>query len=1130
MQKALGIKTLFRKRSAGHPARPGWSAKLIRVMKLTIVLIIVGCLQVSARGFSQTVTLTVKQAKLETIFQEIRRQTGYEFLYNSQMLEAARRVDIRVADASVEDVLAEIFLDQPFTFTILDGKTIVVRQKPPPAPSSADSAHLPPGEIHGRVTNAQGVPLSGANVIIKRTRRGTETNANGEFALKNLRPDDLMMISFIGYKTQTVKVGGGRDFPLVMEVAKNELDKVVIQAYGTTTARLNTGNITTVTSEQIERQPVMNPLAALQGQVPGLVITQDNSYASSPFKVEIRGRSVLNPTLPSEPLYIIDGVPLTVLNLGNGGNYASGSFGIAQNGFNGPAGGQSPLFSINPADIESVSVLKDADATSIYGSRGANGVIIITTKKGKPGKTKLDINAYNGISEVTNHYSMLNTQQYLQMRREAFKNDNITMAAGTAYDLLQWDTTRYTDWQKALWGRLGHTTDVQLDLSGGDKQTTFRIGGSYHKQTDIMTVSGADQRGSVQFNLSHRSLDQRLATSFTSTYSFTQSDLTSLANGSTLPPDAPAIFDAQGHLNYAGWGALNSPAIQMFPYYTLLQPYTAQTGFLNSQLNLQYELLKGLKISTSLGYSTYHQSQVLLTPIASLNPATNPTGSSEFGNNNANNTIVEPNLVYTGFISKGKIDFLIGGSAQSVSQDGNTIRGSGYTNDNLLHSVANAPTTQGFNISGQYKYAAAFSRLNYNWENKYIINLSARRDGSSRFGPGKQFGDFASAGAAWIFTEEAWFNGHFHFLSFGKLRGSYGTTGSDQIPSYQYLSQWSASGITPYEPGVASYVPILLANPDLVWQSNHKLEGALDLGFFHDRLTLEVARYQNRCGNQLVPFILPAITGFTTVTANFPALVQNTGWETKFNGKIIDRKEFILSAYFNIGINRNKLIAYPNLAKSSYAQIFTIGEPLNIKRMLHYTGVDPQTGQYSFLDRNHNGSIDVTYRAGVPNDLYDKDLSVKFDGGMGMDLQYKNWQLNAFFQFRKQVLPSSVYGVYPGQIGNQSTEVLSHWQKPGDHAEFARYTTQGTITDNAFANYSDGAYSDGSYIRLRNVSIVYRMPARLMKGSGLNNCRVFFRGENLFLLTKYNGIDPDSPGLGSLPPSKIFTGGLQFNF
>ena len=1102
--------------------------QLLRAMKLTIFLLIAGYLHVSAAAFGQTVSISGKDMPLEKVFTIIKKQTGYVFFYDYSIFQNAKNVTLDLKDADIEEVMKACLRDQGLEFSITNKTISVVRReeksirKEGPGPEKTVKAQ-------GAVYNESGQPLSGANITIKETGRGTITNAKGEFQLFDVPVNGTLVVSYTGYAAQKLKIKDGSSIQVYLSIAKNELDKVVVQAYGTTTQRLATGNIATVTAEQIERHPVMNVLQALQGQVPGVVVQQTSGYASAPFKVEIRGRNSINPNLPSDPLYIIDGVPLTILNLAGSasGNYVNGSTGFIQNGFTGPANGQSPFFSINPSDIESLTVLKDADATAIYGSRGANGVIIITTKKGKPGKTRFDLNLYSGSSIVTGRYDLLNLPQYLQVRREAFKNDGIIPDAGNAYDLLIWDTTKATDWQKKILGGIGKTIDAQASLSGGDKLTTFRISGDYHRETSILNYSGADQRASVQFNLSRKSVDQRLNISFTNIYSFSQSNLITLSPTLLLSPDAPGnIFDQQGHLNYSGW----KPISDAFPFANILQPYTAKTDFLNSQLSLQYQLLKGLNISSNFGYSINHVSQIQIFPIASEDPSTSPTGNSSFGNNNGTRLIVEPQLEYKGSIGVGRLTVMVGGSAQSISQDANSIEGYGYINDALLGSVSNAPLKNADNSNGQYKYAAIFSRINYNWEDRYILNLSARRDGSSRFGSGNKFGNFGAFGAAWIFTEEGWFKNHISFLSFGKLRASYGITGSDQIGDYQYLTQWSASGISPYQQNVPSYVPLHLANDNLHWEENRKLEMALNLGFFKDRINVEGSFYRNRCNNQLIAFPLPSITGFGNVTANSPANVQNKGWEVTFRAKIIDKKDIFLNMTLNGGRNYNKLLGYPNLLKSPYFGRYIIGEPLNLQTVIHYTGIDPQTGQYTFQDRNKDGIINPVYPS-QGGDFYYREVNVLLDGSMGLDFRYKGLSINALFTFRHQpFVQSSIYNGVPGQIGNQSLKILNRWQKPGDMAKFASYTTQYRNSDGLFNQYSDAIYSDGSYIRFRNLAISYELLENWVRKAGMHGCKIFLRGENLFVVTKYIGLDPDTPGLGALPPSKVFTGGIQFNF
>ena len=1100
--------------------------QFLRVMKLITLILITAIMQVSAATYAQRITLKEKDATLETVFKDIRKQTGYDFYFDQNVIQKAKPVSVDLKDVSLEDALKSCLADQPFTYSV-EEKTIVIREKAPTFFDKIKKVLTPPADVIGRVTNEQGQPLNGATITIKRTQVGTLSDANGNFMVLGVSSADTLIVSYLGYAKAFVRVDDQTSLKVVLKVTSNQLDQVVIQAYGETSQRLATGNIGTLTAKDIAKQPVMNVLEALQGQVPGVIVTNSSGYASGTVKVEIRGRSTINPNVPSDPLYILDGVPITILDVSNTATYANGSQGFLANGFGSPANGQSPLFSLNPLDIESISILKDADATAIYGSRGANGVILITTKKGKAGKTKLDMNLYSGFSDIPRHYAMLNTQQYTAMRREALANDGLPADITNAPDLVAWDNNRYTDWQKYLWGGIGKTTDAQASLSGGDERTVFRLSAGYRNQTDIMTVSGVNQRANLSLNLTHKSLNQRFSVALDATYSYAFIDLVNVPSNSVLlPPNAPAVFDSKGNLNFAGYAPLQS----LYNFQSLLQPYTSATNFLNSSMILSYELLKGMTFKTTFGYNNVQANQTNFAPIISQDPANNPTGSSSFGYNYIHNLLVEPQFEYNSYIGKGKFNVLLGGSIQNNKTDGIATSGDGYTNDALLKSINLAPSKNVFDNFGEYKYEAVFARINYNWENKYIVNLNARRDGSSKFGPGKQFGNFGSIGGSWLFSEEDWIKNKLPFLSFGKLRASYGITGNDQIGDYRFLSRWSSTGLS-YN-GVLPLVPQGHSDSLLKWEVNRKTEIALDLGFFKDRISLEIARYRNRCNDQLIQFPTPAFTGFINVTANTPADVENTGWEFVINGKLIDGENFKWSAKFNVGINRNKLLAYPNLSQSPYADFFVIGQSLNVKKLLHYTGVDPQTGLYTFEDKNHDGQISIDYTGKTPDDRYTVDLSPKYDGGFMNNFSYKNWELSAFFYFRKQMGQNALLNSdIPGSIGNQPSSILGNeWKKPGDIASVARFTTSPNDPSyQNFQSYSDGVYTDASFIRLQNLSLSYRFSDKFLKKLAVSNLRIFLQGENLFIITRYKGIDPEVQFFGGLPLPRIITTGISCN-
>jgi TonB-linked SusC/RagA family outer membrane protein len=1084
-----------------------------------------------SRSFSERITLSEKDAPLKTVLQKIGDQSGYEFFFKDDGAKDLR-VSISVKDQPIEEVLPLCFKETGFGYEIVS-KIIVVRKKNESIPYknniSTSGQITKTVNINGSVYNDAGQPLAGANVTIKETQKGTTTNARGEFQLQDVPVNSTLIISFIGYARQQKKVIDDTNLKFYLSITKNELDKVVIQAYGTTTQRLATGNIATVTAEQIEKQPVMNPLLALQGQVAGLEVTPTSGYASGPIKVEIRGRNSISSNTTSDPLYIIDGVPLTVLDVA-GAQYPA-SAGFIQNGFGGPAGGQSPFFSLNSSDIESIEILKDADATAIYGSRAANGVILITTKKGKAGKTQFNMNVSEGISSVTRHWNMLNTSSYLQMRREAFNNAGQTATVGNAPDLFLWDTTRYTDWQKYLWGNTGKWTNVQLGLSGGDARTVFRISAGYKRSTDITTVSGANQNASISFSLTNHTANQRFSISFNAIYSYSETNLINLPNGAAvLPPDAPGVFDKNGNLNYEEWDSKQGN----FLFGNLLQPYESKTNFLTSSVNLNYNLIKNIVLRANIGYNIAQANQTYFTTIASQDPAYDPTGNSTFGNNNNQNWLIEPQAEYNGFVGKGKLNIFAGGSIQKTTTDGLQVGGSGYTNDALLRTISNAPSVFSSDNYGQYKYAAVFGRIGYNWENKYILNLNARRDGSSRFGPGNQFGNFGSVGATWILSEEKWISDNLPtWFSFIKIRGSYGTTGGDAGSDYAYLTRWSGNNLVSYN-GIAPLVPLQHANTDYHWQVNRKLEGAIDIGLLKDRIMLNIAYYRDRCDNQLVAFPTPQFSGFTSVIANSPASVQNSGLEYLLNAKIINNKNFSWYVTFNTSFNRNKLLAYPNLALSPYSNTYRIGQPLNITWLLHSIGVDPQTGQYAFQDKNHDGVVNIDYSI-LPgtgdDDRYAYNLTPKLIGGLTNNFRYKKVGFSFLLYFKKQVGQNAVESTpLPGSMYNIPAYIFKNrWQKPGDITNVAKLSTVSSTANSYFSN-SDGIYSDASFIRLSNLSLTYNLIQSVANKIGMASANIFVNVNNGFTITKYKGLDPEVQNFGGMPPARTIVCGINCNF
>ncbi len=1090
------------------------------------------------KAISQTITYSNRKVSLQQVFTEIKKQVSYAVIFNPDQVDINTTVSVNAKNQPVEAFIRAVLAKLPLTYTMV-GTTIVVFPKTENMPGTSP----PPTDISGVVFDGkttQGIP--GVSVFASASGSGTQSNEKGEFVLKKVMQGETITFSSIGYeKVTTAAVPPGTTMAVKMNAATSVLDQAVVQAYGITSKRLSTGNISKVTGEEIAMQPVMNPLMALQGRVPGMVITPTTGYASSPVKVQIRGKSSINPNFLSEPLYVIDGVPLNILNTsGVGvGQYNDVSPGLDQSQTINPAQGQSPLFTMNPRDIESIEVLKDGGATAIYGSRGANGVILITTKKGKPGETNFGMNINQGIKQATRFWPMLNTQEYVQMRKEAFANDGITPTAANAPDLMVWDTSRYTNWQKEGLGG-GKITSVGADLTGGTGGTSFRLGANYIRETDILTYSGSNQRMSAALNVNHRSRDQKLSVNISAEYAYVPLGMILMPQITTLAPNAPPVFDNRGNLNYAEWNAAGMG--DRYPFNNILSPFSSKTTMLTSSLRVSYQLLKDLSFATSVGYNASQYNSELLQTIAGQNPInSNITGSNMSGATSSSGWIVEPQLSYGRYLGKLKLSVLAGGSLNTTVTAGSSLFGMGYKDDALLHSIYAASFITAGQNYGQYKYAALFGRINLNWEDKYVLELTGRRDGSSRFAPGSQFGNFGSVAGTWIASEEKWMKKMLpDWFSFVKLRGSYAITGSDNVGDYQYLSQWGNyspnTGLPLYSyNGVKPLVPLHHENQLYHWELEKKMEMAIALGFLEDRINLGLSWYRNRRNNQLMSVDVPLFTGFGKVVTNWPAKVQNAGLEAEISAKLANSRKFSWTLSFNIGRNVNKLLEYPDFEASPFYSQYKLGQSVDTKYLLHYLGVDPQTGQYSYADYNHDGAIvpNTSLPPGTGGDdrYIGIDIAPKFTGGIGNSLNYKNWSLYFFFDFKKQMgINSLVNGGVPGTMNNISPVVYNNrWTKPGDNARYARLSTVGTTSDFNFYN-SDAQYSDASFLRCNNISFGYSLPEKLLKKTGLKGANIQVNMQNFFVITVFKGMDPDMQTFGTMPPAKVLQCALSFNF
>ncbi|MBO9570830.1 MAG: TonB-dependent receptor plug domain-containing protein, partial [Chitinophagaceae bacterium] len=613
-------------------------------MKLTVFLLIAFIFTASASGVSQTVSYTGTNVKLETIFAEIKKQTDYSVVTSASTIALSKPVNIDVKDVSLKYLLDQVMKDQPLEYEI-ENKTIIISKKAVKNTPNLDDIINVNNPIKGVVRDAEGNPLGGINIVVKGTKRGVVSDAYGNFMI-DATAGQVLIISSVNYGAREITIGAS-DAPIIVSLEKNisQLDEVQYIAYGTTSRRFSTGNTATVKAADIEKQPVLNPLFALQGRTPGMFITQSTGLTGGAFTVQIQGQNSIGNS--NKPLILIDGIPLPFDMPGQFGYIpdplsTAGSFSTTS------SKGNSPISFINPGDILSVDILKDADATAIYGSRAANGAILITTKKGRPGKIKVSAGLQQGSGKVPKKIHLLDTRQYLDMRYEAYKNDMLdftSQPAAFSYDLLLWDTTRYTDWQKELIGGTAKYTNVTAGLSGGNEYVQYLINARFNKSTTVFRDDFGSEMGNIHLNLTTSSANKRFKLSLSATYGDNKSGVPAvdLTSRIFLAPNAPALYNPDGTLNWglnaAGWHTFDNPMAA-----STFSGFEHNITSLISDAQISYTIFPGLDFTSSFGYTNFGGNSFFGKSLDATPPNLRPVTlrASSFLRSNTKNWIVEP--------------------------------------------------------------------------------------------------------------------------------------------------------------------------------------------------------------------------------------------------------------------------------------------------------------------------------------------------------------------------------------------------------------------------------------------------------------------------------------------------------
>ncbi len=970
--------------------------------------------------------------------------------------------------------------------------------------------------IKGTVINEAQTPLTGVTI-----EAGVSpvkyyiTDAGGNFEINNINKWPLKLtLSYAGYETQEAVVyNNTTTLNYVMRPAGN-LQEVVVIGYGKSTKEKITGSVSKISGKTITDQPIVNPILALQGRAPGVFITTSSGDLAANVNVTIRGKNTV--ASGTHPLYIIDGVPMP-------------STGINAANYGGAAGTNSPFININSADIESIEILKDADATAIYGTRGANGVILITTKKAKAGPLRFNANVYKGVQSAVNKLELLNTGEYVAMRKEALANAGITdINATNAFDIVEWGATNYTDLQELIFGKNAAITDAQADIQAGNEFTQFLFSAGYRDENGVLMGKNQQQKATARLQVNHRSVNNKFAVHLGLTYStmHMESIGTSGFSYAWLAPNIPLVDETTGKPYFRGTATNTQSPMR----YTYSDTRLRNFNFIGST-TFSYKILDNLtaKLDAHFTRLDYRGNERYKNNY--MNPYDNLDykNFAVFGNDYQYTYNIEPQLNFSEYLGAGKITALAGTTWQETETGGQAVTGQDFPSEALMDNLASAgriPTNGTSTSFSQYRFNSVFGRINYDLHNRYILSATFRRDGSSRFGENKKFGNFWSLGAGWILSKEDFFNSLTNIVSFAKIRTSYGLTGNDQVANYLYMETFAATTV-PYngEPGLYAN---RLGNPEFGWETNKKYEAALELNFLKNRINTTTAFFTNLSDNQLVNYPISSQTGWSSYVANLDASIRNRGLEFEVTSLNFSRKYFQWRTTFNITTFKNKLLEFAKLKESAYANTYEVGKSINVFRKFEFLGIDPQNGHPIVKDQNEDGRITVSDYISYGS----SDAS--FYGGLGNTFSYKGFELDVFFQFVKRPYANgfinSSNASQPGIIYNIPKFLLEgRWQKPGDDAQRPMLSSANSGAFATAYNYyrlSTAGVEDASYIRLKNLSFSYTLPAVITNKLGLTSIKVFMLGQNLLTITKYNGFDPETPGTVT-PPMRIYTFGIN---
>lgn len=1127
------------------------SGKIFRVMRLSAILLMFTFFQVLAsETYSQStrISVEIEEGTVADVLKTLEQKSEFFFLYSPKMIDVNRKVSITVRNKRINTILDQLFRGTDVRYVIKDRQIVLsTEQRLDLLENNTNtlSQVSQPVKVSGTVTDEDGVPVIGATVVVESTGEGTITDTNGKFTLNVPSENETLIFSFVGMTSQEVQLMGRTSISVTMTRDAIGLEEVVAVGYGTQVRKNLSSSISKVDADKFASAPLPSFEGGLQGRAAGVQVTTSSALAGSAIRVRVRGTS--SASANSEPLYVIDGIPVESGEISTsqpGGSIGEWNLQTAAN--------TNVLASLNPADIQSIEILKDASAAAIYGSRGANGVVLITTKTGKPGKTKVSASANFGISDATRRISLLNAEEYIDLAQEAWLNAGLPMerfweSSGVLTDGLTQEEAlnTNTDWIDEVL-QIGNTQEYNLSVNGGNEKTTFYISANLKDEESILRGNEYKRFG-ARMNIEHQiSKRFRVGSKMMVTHIDDQQVPTSWAGGvgnvTEMLPIWPVYKD-------------DGTFFRLNELHPVASVELRDIHLTNNQILgnwfVKVKLAEGLNFRSELGTNLLYNDDFHYRDgrITSHGRTVSSTVIGSRVSWNFKNI-----LNYKKRIKKHSFDLLAALETQDFTYKSNSMFGDTYFNSALkLPEDAEIQNASYFETG--YSFLSYIGRINYNYSDRYLLSLSFRADGSSRFAENNRWGYFPAGSVGYILSEEAFFSPLSSVFNFMKLRASYGIVGNAEIGDYAYYSSYST---TSYDANTG-LVLRNLGDDELGWEKTAQLDIGISWEALNGRISGEFDYYNKRTTDLLLPFPVSLMTGVSVITKNVGEL-SNKGVDIMLNSINIQTGDFTWETNFNFNHNKNKVESLSEelgeglvTQQGLGSQELYVGYPVGSIGMVEWGGVDPATGEDIYIDSDGNDLLysEVISQYGNLNDFYDEhkkpmgDPWPDFTGGIDNRFSYKNWYGNFLFTYSAGMnfalgeLKRTLYAFGSTKI-NPHDIVLDRWQEPGDEARVSELNVQGIIW-----TPTSESLTRNDYLRLKDLTLGYRFS--FDDEASVKGLNCYLKFTNLLTFTKapdylwdpeFRGVvqSRQSNNIGAIgsykttPQAKVYMLGLSVDF